>query len=293
MSAGLLQLAGLVFAAVSFIVFGDTAGKLLTAAGVDPLFVALSRFVLGAAMLLPFSGLRLPELALLRDWRVLLRGALIAASVSCILTALRTEPIANAFGAFFIGPVVSYVIGVTLLRERSSWTRFALMALGFIGVMLVVKPGFGATPGIGFALLAGCFYGGFLAITRVLAGAYRARLLLMSQLMLGSILLLPATMVIEIPDLDGWLWLLVVLSAAGSATGNYLLVVSSRLGHASLIAPLVYSQLITASAVGIIVFGDWPDIYALLGLSAILMSGLGSLMLAQRHAAGNAKAAGA
>lgn len=73
-STHLLRLAGIVFVAVSCVVIGDTAGKLLTARGVDPFFIAWTRFALAAVLLLPFSGLALRELALLRDWRVLLRG---------------------------------------------------------------------------------------------------------------------------------------------------------------------------------------------------------------------------
>jgi len=97
----------LVFAAVTCVVIGDTAGKLMTAGGVDPFFVAWSRFALAGLVLLPFSGLTRDEVPELFRWRILLRAAAIAAGVSCILTALRTEPLANVFGAFFIGPVVS------------------------------------------------------------------------------------------------------------------------------------------------------------------------------------------
>jgi len=78
-----------------------------------------------------------------------------------------------------------------------------------------------------------------------------------------------------VPDLR--LVALIVVSALGSATGNYLLVLASKQAEASLIAPLVYTQLITATAVGVLVFGDWPDLVALLGLALILGSGIGSL----------------
>ncbi len=275
----LLRLGGLVFAAVTFIVLGDTAGKALMAAGVPSIFVALSRFAFGALLLLPFSGLKWAELWHLRDWRLLLRGALITCGIASILTALKTEPIANAFGAFFIGPVVSYVLAVLFLGEKVTPGRTALLALGFLGVMLVVKPGFGASPGILFALLAGVFYGGFLAITRWVARDHRPRFLLMSQLLVGSVLLSPALVVVDVPAFEAGLWALILTSAAASAIGNYLLVLANRQGEASLIAPLVYTQLISATAVGVWVFGDWPDAVALAGLGLILVSGLGTLVL--------------
>lgn len=146
-----------VVTAMTCIVAGDTAGKALTAAGAHPFFVAWARFAMAALVLLPFSGLRRAELPQLADWRILMRGALIVGGISSILTALRTEPIADVFGAFFIGPVVSYILAALLLRERVTPLRSLLLAIGFCGVILVVKPGFGAGLGMAFALLAGMF----------------------------------------------------------------------------------------------------------------------------------------
>jgi drug/metabolite transporter (DMT)-like permease len=265
----IIRLAALVFAAVSLVVLGDTAGKLLTSGGVDPFVVGWTRFALAALVLLPFSGLRLAELSVLRDWRVLARASFIAPGICCILTALQTEPIANVFGAFFIGPVVSYILAILFLGETPSRGRSALLALGFLGVMLVVKPGFGASAG-------GC-YGAYLAMTRTVAGDYRPRLLLMSQLMIGAVLLTPLGLGADWPGLTLPVLALIGLSAFGSAAGNYLLVVANRQAEASLIAPLVYTQLISATLAGIWVFGDWPDAVALLGLVLIAVSGFGTL----------------
>ncbi len=278
----LLRLAALVFTAVTCVVMGDTAGKLLTARGVDPVVVAWSRFALGALVLLPLSGMRLSELYIARDWRVWLRAGLVTGGISCILTALKTEPIANVFGAFFVGPIVSYVIAVLFLGERPSLQRSLLLGLGFIGVMLVVKPGFGASFGLLYALAAGCCYGTYLAVTRTVAGSYRPRLLLMSQLLIGSLLLTPVGISADLPALSWPIMALLTISALGSAVGNYILVVASKTAEASLIAPLVYSQLISATVLGVVVFGDWPDVISLCGLALIVLSGFGSLVVHQR-----------
>ncbi len=283
-STNLLRLAGVVFVAVSFVVIGDTAGKLLTARGVDPFFIAWTRFALAAAVLLPFSGIALREIPNLRDWRVLVRGAFITGGICCILTALRTEPIANVFGAFFVGPIVSYVLAILFLGETPSRSRSMLLALGFLGVLLVVKPGLGATFGMAFALAAGGFYGAYLAMTRTVAGLYRPRFLLMSQLIIGSVLLTPFGLSVNFPDLGLPVLALIGVSALGSALGNFLLVIASKSAEASLIAPLVYSQLFSATLAGFLVFGDWPDTYALLGLFLIAFSGFGSLFIHQKQA---------
>ncbi|QGX98331.1 DMT family transporter [Roseovarius faecimaris] len=278
--ADLSRIGALVFTACCLIVLGDTAGKALTGAGVAPVFVAWTRFAVAALVFLPFSGLALHELRILTHPRVLMRGLFVTGGISSILTALQTEPIANVFGAFFIGPIASTVLAVIFLRERPSLLRVALLILGFVGVMLVVKPGFGATPGIGFAVLAGVFYGAFLATTRAIAGLYRPRLLLLSQLLVGALVLSPFGIATAAPSaMTASLWGLIGLSALGSAAGNYLIVQANRQADASLIAPLIYSQLIAATISGVLVFGDWPDALALMGLVTILVSGLGSLWL--------------
>jgi drug/metabolite transporter (DMT)-like permease len=278
----LIRPALMVFAAMSLIVTGDTAGKLMAQGGVAvdpvaPAFIAWSRFAMAALILLPLSGMERGAWRMLTDWRVILRALLIVGGISCILIALRTEPIANVFGAFFIGPVVAYVLAALLLGEPVSPARSALLALGFAGVMLVVKPGFGMTPGLGFALLAGTFYGGYLVATRWLAGAFRPRFLLISQLMIGAVVLAPTGIAALPAAFDLRLVGLVVLSALASAAGNYLLVTVNRVVPAGRIAPLVYTQLIAAMLAGVVVFGDWPDGLSLIGLAVILISGLASL----------------
>lgn len=278
----LTRLAALVFIAVSFVVLGDTCGKLLAAEGVDAGITAFTRFFIGALVILPISGLRLSEIPELLNWRLLLRGALITCGILSILTALKTEPIANVFGAFFIGPVVSYVLAIFLLGERPTLARSLMLGLGFLGVLLVVQPGYTMTAGIGFALLAGTFYGGYLVATRMVAGTVRPRLLLLSQLVVGSVILAPVGLSLPMPDLSGQVVLLILGSALGSAAGNYLLVLANRRAEASLIAPLVYSQLITATLASVVIFGDLPNGLALIGLGLILISGGASLWLRLR-----------
>ena len=278
----LLKLGMLVFVAVTFVVVGDTAGKLLTGMGVEPIIVGWTRFAIAAVVLLPFSGLKRHELSCLLDWRVIVRAGAIAAGVACILTALKTEPIANVFGAFFVGPVVSYLLAILFLGETPSRTRSLLLALGFAGVMLVVKPGFGGSAGMALALSAGIFYGCYLAMTRTVAPDYRPRLLLFSQLAIGAALLTPLGLGAALPPMTLSVTVLILVSALASALGNYLLVLANKTAEASLIAPLVYTQLISATVFGVLVFGDWPDALSFVGLVVIALSGFASLVVQQR-----------
>lgn len=278
----LWRIGAIMVLSMTLIVGSDTAAKVLSQDGVSPIFVAWTRFALATIILLPFSGLTRADAPALRDGRVWLRAILIMAGICCILTALRTEPIANAFGAFFIGPIVAYVLSVVLLKERVTVLRSILLGLSFAGVLLVVKPGFGATVGMAFALLAGVFHGGYVVATRWVAPDYRPRLLLISQLILGALILAPFGLS-ALPDSLDWAGLgLILISAMGSAFGNLLLVTLSKTTPSSIIAPLIYTQLLSATAFGYLVFSDWPDWISFVGLSVIFFAGLASLALSRR-----------
>lgn len=271
----------IVLSAVMFIVIGDTIGKTLTTNGIEPFVVAWTRFLIAAIIILPFCGLRIRELKLLKDFKIIFRAILIAGAIFSITIALKKEPIANVFGAFFIGPIISYFLAAIFLKERPSKTQSLLLAIGFLGVMAVVKPGFGLTTGIAYALLAGIFYGAYLASTKMIAGTYRPRFLLFSQLVIGSMVLTPIGFLnnIELPNLNTNIALLLLGSATFSAAGNFLLVIANRMADASLIAPLIYSQLIFGVFFGYIIFSDIPDPTSSLGLVLIALSGFGSLAI--------------
>jgi len=275
---GMMRAATLMIFGMMLIPLGDSAGKMLTSNGVEPVFVAWTRFALGALLLLPFLRRKHFDIAKLRDPRLIFRGLLIVGGIVSILTALRTEPIANVFGAFFIGPIISYVMSVRLLGETVTPARSVLLLLGFVGVVLIVRPGFGMTPGLGFAVLAGTFYGAFLTASRWLAGVALPRTLLLSQLLVGSIVLLPFG-VGAAPPFSGDLVLLLAVSAGASMAGNLLLVLAYKIAPATHLAPFVYVQLIGATLYGAVFFDAIPDAVALSGLLLLLASGFGSFLL--------------
>ena len=267
--------------AMTLIPLGDTAGKLMMQQGAPPIFVAWSRALIGTLCLLPFSGLRLSELSLFYNWRIILRALLFVGAVTSILQGIKTEPLANIFGAFFIGPILSYFLAALLLNEKITKLRSILLFIGFLGALMVIKPGFGMTRGIGFAVLAGCFYGCMLVANRWLIGNYRPKFILFSTLTIGTLVMTPFSLD-SIPSLNTDLCLLVLLSAVSSAIGNLLIIEANRRLPASVIAPFVYTQLIAATFFGYVVFNNLPDSLSLLGLLILLFSGFASFFISNR-----------
>ncbi len=277
----LLRAALLMSAGMCFIPMGDTAGKLLGGVGGEPVFIAWSRFGLGAIFIWAAFGGRGFAWGIFLDWRYWLRAVLITVAVTCILKSLMTEPIANAFAAFFVGPILSYFLAAWLLGETITVARTILLFLGFCGVLLVVKPGVEASGGLGWALFAGMLYGCFLVATKWLSETVNPRSLLVSHLAIGALLLTPWG-VTAMPEASGTTAMLVLASAAASATGNLLYTTATRMADASRLAPLVYVQLVSATVMGIAVFGDWPDGWSLAGLALLLGSGFGGFFVQRR-----------
>lgn len=259
----------------------DSAGKSMVAGGVAPTFVAWSRFILGALVLLPFIKDPGAVLAALRDWRIWLRGFLVVGGITSMQMALRSEPLANTYGAFFVGPIISYGLSVFFLGEPGNRVQVSLLCVGFLGVLLVVQPNTAISPGILYAVLAGICYGAYLTASRWLADRAPPKVLLMSQMLIGSlVLLVPGSA--NTPQMSLGICGEMLISGLASMAGNLLLVMAYRNAPASLLAPFAYIQLLGATCFGWLFFDDLPNLLAMIGLTLIVGSGFASLLVRQR-----------
>ena len=267
---------------IAGIPLGDTAAKFMYAhASVDPFFIAWSRYGLGIFLVwLAYIG-RGFEYHIMTDWRLWLRSTFVTAAIVCILNALASEPIANAFAAFFIGPIFAYFGSALLLKETITGFRTITLLCAFAGVLIVVRPIGGMSVGLLFALAGGMFYAAFLVSTRWLSTVARPRSLLLSNLIMGTVLLTPMG-VVHIPAMDFKMSALVLWSAAASAVGNLAIVLSSSLVDGSRIAPLIYMQVVYATLYGILFFGEFPDHWTFIGLVVLVMSGFASFFAQRR-----------
>jgi drug/metabolite transporter (DMT)-like permease len=280
-SSNKFLLIAMILLAMTCIPLGDTAGKLMIQAGAEPHFVVWSRLLIGALVLLPMSRLSFSELPLILSWRLLLRAGLFLIPLSCILKALQTEDLANVFGAFFLGPIVAYFVAGVVLKERVTLLRSILLIIGFGGVLLVVKPGFGMTFGLMISVIGGVFYGIYMVANRWLAGHYRPRLILISTLLVGSVVMSPFGLT-SVPELTTSMMSFILLSALASAAGNLMILEASRRLPAGIVAPFIYTQLLAATVFGFLVFGTLPDLISLIGLGVIISSGILAFFAAQK-----------
>jgi len=279
--ARMLKAMFIMLIAMSAIPAGDAASKILTSElGVAPTYVVWTRFLIGGLVILPFTCRA--GLSVWRDWRVWFRALLIALGISCITRALQLAPLADVFGAFFIGPLVSFVLSVWLLKEKARAVQVFLVLLGFVGVLMIVRPGFVVTAGLGWALLAGTLYGAFLTASRWLAGSVALGGLMITQ-MVGSVVLVTPFVFGQFPEFTPQIAKLTVISALGSMVGNVLMLFAYKMQEASKLAPFVYFQLISAVVLGWLIFGEWPDVFVVLGMSVVIFAGCASALLQSRR----------
>ncbi len=266
---------------------GDTFAKLAAeTTSHSGITLAWARFVLGAVLIAPLTLwlTRVPALSSRFLGAQVLRGLLLSAVIVCIITAVSLVPLADTFGAFFVGPAVATVLARTLLAEhvrRIEW--FAVIA-GFAGVLLIVKPQGAVAPGLIWALAAGCFYGGYLTAVRWTAPVGPPLVQLAGQLCVGAVALTPLAVWVA-PSLSLEAPALLLGSGISSAVANLFAIVALGFARAAVLTPLVYCQLVGATALGWLVFGDLPDLWSAAGLLIIAVAGFSPLVIAERKPA--------
>ena len=256
---------------------GDAASKLLSNThGYHPFFVTWARFAVGSLLVLPF----IPRgcFSVFRNPVAWFRGLLLALGIIAITFAVALEDLADVFAVFFIGPIISYILAAIFLKEPVTLPRSALLLLGFTGILLIARPGFGFSIGLACALFAGCAYGVFLTLSRLAAGQEEPKALLFSQMLIATVLCTPMALIYWPEQLFASPAMLAI-SGGASMLGNMFLILAYGLAPATRLAPFVYFQLVGALLLGWGVFGTLPDIWGLAGLALLMISGFGSALL--------------
>ena len=205
----------------------------------------------------------------------LLRAVLGIMMMAPFVYALRTLPLSTAYTIFFIAPLLITALSVPILGERVGPRRWTAIVVGFLGVMVVLRPtGEGVASLAGLAVLLAAFGYAVSAITvRVLARTDSSQSivvwLLVSMAVGAGLLALPQWVSIRAEDL----WLITGIGVAG-ALGQYTITEAFRRGEASLIAPLEYSALLWGVLLDFSLWNVLPDGMTWVGAAIIVLSGL-------------------
>jgi drug/metabolite transporter (DMT)-like permease len=235
-----------------------------------PFEVAFFRNLFGLAFMLPWlvqsglEGLRTAKLKLY-GWRAGL-GLL---SMLCWFQALAMIPVAKAVSLSFTAPLFSTVLAATVLKETVGVRRWSATLIGFVGVMIIIRPGMtGFGLGEGLALGSAALMAVGIVIVKTLARTEPTNAVVTYMVLLMTPMsLLPALPFWEWPSWSLWPWL-VAMGAVGSA-GHFCFTRSLALADASAVMPYDYTRLLFVAGIGWVAFGEFPDEWTWIGAAVI------------------------
>jgi drug/metabolite transporter (DMT)-like permease len=205
------------------------------------------------------------------------RTALIMGAMTALIAALSMTPMAKAVGGFLIAPIVSGLLSVLLFGEALTAPRVAGSLLSAAGAYVLMAPEAGVELGSLLALAGGALLGAYLAATRRARDA-DALSTLAAQCLLGAGMLAPFAFWDGLPPATPQLVAGALALGGISALCHFLTVAAYARAEATVLAPFLYFNMISAMAVGYLCFGETLSSGNLVALAAIAFGGLVTLM---------------
>ncbi len=263
---------GLMLAAMAILPFLDVAAKFLGQQNMPVLQSVWARLFIGMFLILPFVLKGRPLSVLVPDYPLLhtARAVLIIGSTAFFFLALGYLPIADTLSIYFVQPLIVTLLAPLLLKEHVGLRRWIAVVIGFIGTLIIIRPGFQTlNPGVFLALLAGTTGALYLIVTRKVSHTADPIITTFYTNAIGALITTVAVVFVWVtPTLEQWGLLLVL--AVVALIGHYLVIAAYRFAEASLLAPLGYAEMIMAVVCGWWFFGDFPDRWTFLGVGILI-----------------------
>jgi drug/metabolite transporter (DMT)-like permease len=203
------------------------------------------------------------------------RSVLLLASTLCNFAALRYLQLDEALALTFSTPFFVAALSGPILGEWVRWRRWTAIAVGFVGVLVVTRPGAGSFhPAALLSLTAAIFYALYSITTRILARTDSNETTLFYSNIVGAVALVPALPFVWTTPSDPLVIALMVGTGAVGSFGHYLLIAAHRLAPAAVLSPFIYTEIVLVIALGFLVFGDLPNRWTLTGAAIVIGSGL-------------------
>ena len=254
----------------------DTVAKLTVGAGISVLIVVFFRyavnFVLVAGYFLPRDGLEclrsnVPHLQIAR-------GITLLSSTSFNFWALKYLPLTITIPIFFAIPLLVCVLSVPMLGEKVGLRRYIAVLIGFIGVLVILRPGSVAFHPAMLISLTASFTGAlYFIFTRMVAGRDNMPVGQIYASGIATTCLLPFAILYWETPTETHNWIFLIAAGAFAGLGHCLITTGNRFLEAAKMAPLVYSEIIYITMISWILFKELPDFWTLVGTLIIIGSG--------------------
>jgi len=253
----------------------DTLAKLLTES-FHPLQIVWIRTLglfLGVCVLIAMRGTSI--LVTTKGGLQIVRGVLAVGSATLFIVALKFVPLVDAVAVTFVAPFIVTIFGALLLKEPVGLRRWLAVIIGFIGMLIVIRPGLSVFhPAIFLVVIAAMFFAARQLVSRWLSGidpivttiAYTSIVaFLLTSLTLPFVWRTPT---------DVHTLLLILSLATLSAIGEVLIISALDIAQSVVLAPMHYTLILWSTLYGYFVFNELPDQWTLIGCSIIVLSGL-------------------
>ncbi|WP_254442548.1 DMT family transporter [Ruegeria arenilitoris] len=256
----------------------DTMGKFLTET-VHPIQIVWFRqlgLFLGVVVLISIQGTGV--LSSKNPKLQIGRGALAACSATLFIVGVSYVPLADAVAITFVAPFIVTVMGALILREQVGIRRWSAVVIGFLGTLIVIRPGMGVIhPASILLIVAASAFAMRQVLSRILAGEDRTRTTVAyTAIVSWGLLTLPLPFVWQTPS-SGLDLVLLLGMAVLAAAAEVLVIMALDAAQAVVVAPVQYSLLIWGTIYGFFVFGQLPDSWTWLGAAIIVATGLYTL----------------
>ncbi|UEM07759.1 DMT family transporter (plasmid) [Skermanella rosea] len=208
-----------------------------------------------------------------RPWIQCARALLLAVEIGMVIWAFGRLPLADVHAVVALTPLVVAALSVPLLGERAGLRQWAAIAAGFVGAVIVLRPGLGVVqPATLMVLAAVLLYALYQVLTRLVGRVDAAETSLLWQIVIGAV-------VISVPALLQWRmpepahWPLFMAAAVLGGAGHFLLIRALQMAPVAVTQPFSYTLLLWAVIIGYLVFGDLPDAWTLVGAGIVIAAG--------------------
>jgi drug/metabolite transporter (DMT)-like permease len=254
----------------------DTTAKYLNA-DMDSLQIAGMRYASAFVLTLIVSN-PLTHIGLLRTKRLklqIVRSLLLVFSTALNFLALRWLQLDEVLSIIFTFPFIVAIASGPMLGEWLGWRRWSAICVGFGGVLLITRPGFGGMhPAALFSLAATVCYGLYAVITRIVSRVDSNQTSLFYANFVGALVMLPVLPFVWTTPKSWVIALMLVGTGVLGSAGHFLLISGHRLAPAAVLSPFVYTQLIWVVILGYLVFDHVPNGWTMAGAAVVISSGL-------------------
>jgi drug/metabolite transporter (DMT)-like permease len=267
---------GLMCGAVLLFALLDASAKWLSG-HMDPVQVVFARYagsmLLVSLLLNPWS--RPGILRTRRPWLQAVRSLLLLGSTALNFFAVKYLQLAETVSIMFAGPLLVALISGPLLGEWPGPRRLVAIAVGFVGVLVITRPGVGGMHPAALLSVLGCICYCFYSLaTRQLAAFDSPETTMVYSGVAGTLAMLPLIPFFWTMPQTPVIWLVLFGTGVLGGFGHWLLILAHRLAPATVLAPFIYSQIVWMIALGWFVFGQWPDRWTFVGAGIVIASGL-------------------